>query len=85
MTMRITETTITFRRPFHLTALDCLQPAGTYRLVTDEILDLSSRAYRRTATMLHTPAVSVHFSDWKQAFLVDPSELAAAFEADGRA
>ena len=86
MPTRTTETTITFRRPFNLTAVDSLQPAGTYRLVTDEeeILGLSFLALRRTATMLHIPAVSVHSSGWNQVFLVDPVELAAALEADER-
>jgi hypothetical protein len=53
MTVRTTETTVTFRHPFTLTSLDRPQPAGTYRLVTDEeeILSLSSLAFQRTATM----------------------------------
>jgi hypothetical protein len=43
MAVRTTETTVTFRHPFTLTSLDGPQPAGTYRLVTDEeeILGLS--------------------------------------------
>jgi hypothetical protein len=83
---RTTETTITFRRPFSLTAIDGLQPAGTYRLVTDEeeILGLSFLALRRTATMLHTPAVSTSSSGRTQVFLVDHVELAAALEEDIR-
>jgi hypothetical protein len=34
--VRTTETTITFRRPFTLSALDKAQPAGAYRVVTEE-------------------------------------------------
>ena len=86
MAMRTSETTITFRRPFSLTAIDSPQPAGTYRLVTDEeeILGLSFLVFRRTATMLHTPAVSISSSGRNQVFFVDPAELAAALDLDGR-
>ena len=34
--MRTTETMVTFRHPFVLTALEATRPAGTYRLVTEE-------------------------------------------------
>ncbi len=86
MTDRTTETTVTFRHPFSLSALDTAQPAGTYRLVIDEeeIAGLSFAAYRRTATMLHVPAVPIP-GGLNEVFLVDPAELAAALEADGKA
>ena len=60
MSVRTTETTVTFKRPFTLPSVDSPQPAGTYRLVMDEeeILGLSFLAFRRTATMLHIPAIS---------------------------
>ncbi|WP_127088281.1 hypothetical protein [Aquabacter cavernae] len=60
MTIRTTETTVTFDHPFRLSGADGLLPAGTYRVVMDEepILGLSFLAHRRTATMLHTPALS---------------------------
>jgi hypothetical protein len=82
--MRSTETTITFRRPFTLSALDKTQPAGTYRLVTEEeeIPGLSF-AFRRTAMMLHLPALSTT-SDTHQVVSVDPVEWTAVVEADGR-
>ena len=82
--MRTTETTITFRRPFMLSALDKTQPAGTYRLVTEEeeIPGLSFVAFRRTATLLHLPALSAT-SDTHQVVSVDPVEWAAIVEADG--
>ena len=85
MPERTTETTVTFDHPFMLGSFDAAQPAGTYRLVVDEeeILGLSFPAYRRTATMLHTPAVSVVASS-RQAWPIDPTELEAAIEADGR-
>src|SRR4030095_395876 len=55
MSTRTTETTVTFRRPFTLLALEGAQPAGTYRLVTEEeqIPGLSFTAFRRMATLLH--------------------------------
>ena len=83
--MRTTETTITFRHPFVLTALEATQPAGTYRLVVEEeeIPGLSFVAFRRTATLLHLPALSAT-SDTHQVVNVDPVEWAAVVEADGR-
>ena len=74
---------VTFARPFTLKSGDAALPAGTYRLVTEEeeILGLSFPAYRRTATMLHTPAVAIRAGP-RQAFPVEPEELEAALEAD---
>jgi len=88
MALRTTETTVTFKHPFTLTSLDGRQPAGTYRLVMDEeeILGLSFLAFRRTATMLHIPAISPALSisgRLNQVFPVNSAELAAALEADG--
>jgi hypothetical protein len=83
--VRTTETTITFRRPFTLSALDKAQPAGTYRVVTEEeeIDGLSFVAFRRTATLLHLPALATA-SATRQVVTVDPSEWTAIVEADGR-
>jgi hypothetical protein len=85
MTTRTTETTVTFRRPFTLVALDVAQPAGTYRVETDEELleGLSFDAFQRVATMLHLPAMSAS-GGRRQVITVDPAELAAALEADGK-
>jgi len=90
MAVRTTETMVTFKHPFTLTSLDGRQPAGTYRLVLDEeeILGLSFLAFRRTATMLHIPAISPALSISgrpNQVFSVNSAELAAALEADGPA
>lgn len=86
MTIRTSETTVTFRRPFKLSMFDHPQPAGIYRLVIDEeaIPDISFIAYRRSATMLHTPAISAPGTTG-QVFLVSAEELADALEADRRA
>lgn len=85
MTTRTTETTITFRRPFTLAAIDGVQPAGSYRVETDEELlqGLSFNAFQRVATMLHLPALSAPGGK-RQVVTVDPAELAAALEADRR-
>lgn len=84
-TVRTSETTVTFAHPFTMTGFDRPQPAGTYRLVTDEeeIIGLSFLAFRRTATMLHVPAIAVS-SIPKQVLPVDPAELDAVLEADAR-
>lgn len=86
MSVRTIETTVTFKRPFTLPSIDGPQPAGTYRLVMDEeeILGLSFLAFHRTATMLHTPAISMSGRP-DQVFSVTSTELAAALEADALA
>jgi hypothetical protein len=85
MIFRTTETTIRFRRQFTLTSVARPQPAGTYRLVTDEeeVAGPSARSFHCTATVLYTPALSP-FDRADQGFLVDADELAAAHEADSR-
>jgi hypothetical protein len=85
MTVRTRESTVTFRHPFTLSAFDRPQPPGTYRLVTDEeeILGLSFLAYRQTAAMLHTPAISVPGS-LHQVFVIDFEELTRALDEDAR-
>jgi len=79
---RSIETTVTFRRPFTLAALDGVQPAGTYRVVeeAEEIAGLSF-AFRRVATLLHVPADPAP-GNTCQIVLVLPDELAAALAAD---
>jgi hypothetical protein len=83
--VRTTETTITFRRPFTLSALDKAQPPGTYRVVTEEeeIDGLSFVAFRRTAILMHLPALPTA-SATQQVINVDPLEWTAIVEADGR-
>jgi hypothetical protein len=83
MPVRTTETTVTFARPFALGSFDAPQPAGTYRVVTEEeeIEGLSFPAYRLLSTILYTPAVSV-IASLHEAFPVNAAELAAALETD---
>ena len=83
MSTRTTEATVTFRRPFKLAALEGEQPAGTYRLVTEEeqIHGLSFIAFRRTATLLHLPADPAS-AGIRQVVSVSTDELAEALAAD---
>lgn len=85
MTVRTTESTVTFARPFRTSALERTQPAGTYRIVTDEeeIFGLSFLAFRRTATTLHIPAVGA-LTTARQAVSIDPTELDAILAAESR-
>lgn len=85
MTVRTTEAMVTFDHPFRITALDRPQPAGTYRVVTDEeeIIGLSFLAFRRTATMLHVPAIEISKTA-RQVVTIEPEELDAILEADSR-
>jgi hypothetical protein len=82
--MRATETTITFRYPFVLAALETEQPPGTYRLVMEEeeIPGLAVVAFRHTATLLHLPALST--SGAHQVVSVAPREWTAVVEGDRR-
>ena len=83
MSTRTTETTVTFRRPFTLLSVEGAQPAGTYRLVTEEeqIPGLSFIAFRRTATLLHLPADPVS-GGTRQVVNISPDELAEALATD---
>jgi hypothetical protein len=84
MSVRTTETTVTFRRPFTLTELEGLQPAGTYRLVTDEeeISGLSFLAFRRIATILRLPSLAASGGS-EQMISIDVDGLVDALKADG--
>ena len=57
MTVRTTSKTVTFTRPFNLSGMDEVQPAGTYTVETDEeLLQTSLPAYRRISTLMRLPA-----------------------------
>jgi hypothetical protein len=83
MTIRTTRRTITFRRPFSLSAIDKVQPSGTYTVDTDEELidGLSFLAYRRVGTLLHLPSTSSRVGV-TELVTVNPSELEAALNRD---
>ena len=83
MAGRTTRTSVTFSRPFSLTDVDGIQPAGTYRIQTVEVTpdDLSVPAYRRVSTTIDLPPVGVAGSK-RQVIAIDPLELEAALERD---
>ena len=83
MAGRTTRMSVTFSRPFSLSDLDGIQPAGTYRVQTvDVALDtLSLLAYRRISTTIELPAVGTASSK-RQVVTIDPLELEAALKRD---
>jgi hypothetical protein len=83
MTVRTSRKTVTFTRPFALSALDEVQPAGTYTVETDEELlqGVSFPAYRRIATLIFLPA-RPGGAFLEQVVNLDPVELQAAQDTD---
>jgi hypothetical protein len=86
MTVGTKATTVTFRRPLKLSSFDRQQPVESYRLEIDEEegLGLSLLAFQLTATMLHTPAISV-LSGSHQVLAINSGAPEAALEANARA
>lgn len=83
MTMRTRKETVTFERPFALSGLDGIRPAGVYDVETDEMLveGVSFPAYRRLATWIRVPMKPDR--PWVTEILnVDPKELDAALMRD---
>jgi hypothetical protein len=83
MSVRSTQSLVTFRNSFSLSALEAALPPGTYRVVVDEeeIPELSFVAYRRVATMLHIPSVEVSTLT-ARVIKIDPEQLAVAIAID---
>lgn len=83
VTERTTVRLITFRHPFNLESLVAPLDAGTYRLVVDEELieGLSFTAYRKVATHLEIPAISVE-AVRRQSLKVSSDEIASALRID---
>lgn len=84
VTIRTIEKTVTFTRPFFLTAVGEIQSAGSYAVETEEELlqDVSFPAYRRIATRiyLHAPG-----DDRITGIAtIDPEELEQALLKDKR-
>ena len=81
MTVRTSRKSVTFSRPFSLSGIDEVQPAGTYTVETDEELlpGLSFPAYRRLATLMvlrSRGGAPVAVAN------IDPLELQAAQDRD---
>lgn len=83
MSIRSTESIVTFNNAFRLSVLDADLPPGTYRIVFDdeEIAGLSFLAYRRVAAMIHIPALGTSRLP-RQIIRVDYDELEAVIRAD---
>ncbi len=83
MTVRTSRKPVTFARPFSLSGIDEMQPAGTYMVETDEELlsGLSFPAYRRVATLIFLPSRPGR-AVGEQVANIDPLELQAALERD---
>lgn len=83
MLTRTTEKSVTFQRPFALSAFDEVLPAGTYTVATDEELmeGASFSAYRRVQTVIqvHPPGEA---QGVLQSVPIDPRELESALLRD---
>ena len=81
MTMRTTDTIVTFHRPFCLKGVDRVLPPADYRVTTEEELieGLSFAAYRRVSTVIFVPAPS---GSGVQMVTIDPLDLKAALDQD---
>ena len=84
MSTRSIERTLTFRRPFSLSAVDAPLPAGRYRTITEEDLleGVSFAAWQRVRTLLFLPADSLP-GKAHEVVPIDVNELDAALAADG--
>lgn len=80
MTIRTTEMSVQFQKPFVLKSSERMYPAGAYRvLVDEELIDgLSFLAYRRVSTMMFVlgsassmEMMTVDFDDLERARLRD--------------
>ena len=81
MTMRTTNQTLTFRRPFCLKGVDRLLPPADYRVRIDEELieGLSFSAYHRVSTVIFVPAPS---GSAVEMVTIDPLDLQRAQDQD---
>lgn len=81
--MRTTESEITFIQPFTLESLMVQQKPGTYRVVVDEerIDRLSFAAYKRVATYIEIPAITVTTGK-RRLLQVSREEIAHALKRD---
>jgi hypothetical protein len=83
MFTRSTESTIHFGQPFRLSQLDETQPAGNYRLITEEehLEGPPLEVFQRMRTLLYLPANAL-LGRAREVVDVDPVELAAALIVD---
>jgi hypothetical protein len=83
MTIRTTQTSVTFARPFVLSGLEGEQPAGVYDIETDEerLEGLSFSAYRRVQTLIHLHPKTGN-PNLTQTISIDADALEAALQRD---
>ncbi len=83
MTLRTTEKTVTFHRPFCLKGVDRSLPPANYRVVTEEerIEGLSFNAYRGVSTVIFVPGPS---GRGVEMVAIEPADLQAAQDQDAR-
>jgi len=83
MTTRSLERTLTFRRPFRLSAVDEVLPPGQYRIIIEQepVEGLSFVAWQRVRTLLFLPANALP-GNAREVVPVDSNELEAATAAD---
>jgi|HubBroStandDraft_5_1064220.scaffolds.fasta_scaffold411459_1 hypothetical protein len=82
MFARSTESTIHFGLPFRLSQFAETQPAGNYRLTTEEeCLEGAVEMFQRVRTLLYLPANALA-GRARKVVNVDPIELAAALIVD---
>ncbi len=81
MALRTTRSSVIFKAPFRLAALDEILPAGLYEIDTEEeIIEGNERtAYVRVATLLHLRTAGM-----LQIVTIDPKDLQSALKADER-
>jgi hypothetical protein len=84
MTIRTSTETVTFTRPFVLSGVEGVQPAGIYTVETnEELLRTSFAAFREISTLIRLPArpgstVSAQVVD------TEAAEVSAALARDAR-
>lgn len=84
MSVRTTESTVTFSESFRVADSDEILPPGTYRVVMDdeELPGTSFMAYRRVATMLMVPRIDAPAHQRRDVLTVSQTELDAALIRD---
>jgi hypothetical protein len=83
MSIRTASSTVSFSRPFFLSGIAGEQPAGSYRVETDEELlqSVSIPVYRRISTLIRLPP-RPGSSEVARIVDPDPPELAALLASD---
>jgi len=83
MLTRTITSTVSFVRPFHVSGIDGVHPAGTYSVETHEELvePLSFVAYRRISTTIQLPPESAG-AGRVETHVIEPAALDAALARD---